>query len=181
MNGENLNDFKRILHDPHIGEYIQNSYYAVLRSLNDDPDFAKAVLRDIAEKGNVVNRQIKKITQIFDGNKLFSTKEEPLQSLEPPQEVNVSLFGYYPVSSEQIKKPDKPPPPPKIETEEGITMNIREQLNKNVFSKPQERILETKFPEICDPSCPQARHCGYANAKNYGKPCLKRQEIYQNR
>jgi hypothetical protein len=182
MNGENLEDIKRILSDPHIGEYIQNSYHAVLRSFNSDPDFAEAILRDIAEKGKIINTQIKKVTQIFDGNKLFSTKEEPLQSLEQPQELNVSLFGYYPVSSEQIKKPKPPPEPPqKIETEDSTTMNIRNQLQKNVFSKPQERILQTKFPEICTEQCEFLRQCPYGNRRNFGKPCVKRQELYQNR
>jgi len=172
MDGENLKEIERILHDPHIGEYIQNSYHAVLRSLNSDRDFAEAVLRDIAEKGKIVNREIKKITKVYDGNLLFSTKEEKLQTLEPAEYVNVSLFGDWQVSADKIKKP-KPPEP----THKGYD----ERLEIRVKAKLQERQLKPQYPEICTPECPQARQCPYANSKNYGKPCVKRAELYKNK
>jgi hypothetical protein len=173
MNGENLEDIKRILSDPHIAEYIQNSYRAVLRSFNSDPDFAEAILRDIAEKGKIVNREIKKITKVYDGNKLYSVKEEKIESLEEPQTKQISVFNEnWQVSADKIKKP-KPPEP----THKGYD----ERLEIRVKAKLQERQLKPQYPEICTPECPQARQCPYANSKNYGKPCVKRAELYKNK
>jgi hypothetical protein len=182
MNGENLKEVERILHDPHIGEYIQNSYHAVLRSFNNDPDpdFAEAILRDITEKGKIINRQIKKVTKIYDGNLVYSEKTEELKSLEEPQTKQISLFNEnWQIPSENVRKPSKPQPPPKIETESADILNIRAKLRETL--NPQERQLKPQYPEICTPECPQARQCPYANSKNYGKPCVKRAELYKNK
>jgi hypothetical protein len=175
MNTENLEDVKRILSDPHIGEFVENSYRTVLRSLNSDSDFAEAVLRDIAEKGKTVNREIKKITKVYDGNKLYSVKEEKIESLEEPQTKQISLFNEnWQVSADKIKKPKPPPEPPPKGYDQRLEMNVRAKLGETL--KPQERQLKPQYPEVCSASCPYFKSCPYGRTSNFGKPCQQKIE-----
>jgi hypothetical protein len=170
----NLNENDRIFVEKCLQDIpkIQDEQYKEI--------LVKEVLRYIEPEKS--EKTFKKVVRIYDGNLVYSEKTEELKSLEETQTKQVSLFNEnWQIPSENVRKPPKPEPPPKIETEEGITMNIREHLNKNVFSKPQERILQTKFPEICMEQCEFLRQCPYGNRRNFGKPCVKRQELYQNR
>jgi hypothetical protein len=134
------------------------------------------LLEQAQAKNPVIIRSLdqpKKKTIVYDGTKLYSVKEEPLQSLEPPQELNVSLFGYYPVSSEQIKKPKPPPEPPKG-YDNRLEMKVKAKLGETL--NPQERQLRPQYPAVCNISCPYFKSCPYGRSSNFGKPCQQKIE-----
>jgi hypothetical protein len=144
----------------------ENDRIFVERCLEDIPKLkdeqyketlVKEVLRYLEPEQS--EKTIRKVTRIYDGDKLYSTKEEQPKSLEEPEPVNISLFGDWQVSSDRIKKP-KPPEP----THKGHD----ERLEIRVKAKLQER----QYPEICDETCPH-RTCPYYKFENFGKKCLQ--------
>jgi hypothetical protein len=154
----------------------ENDKVFVERCLEDipkvqDPQYQEILVKEVLRYIEP-EEKIKRITRVYDGDKLYSVKEEQLKSLEQPEHVNVSLFGDWHVSSDRIKKPNPAPSePPKLETEEPTTMNIRRGL--------AETHRKTTYPEICDETCPH-RTCPYYKFENFGKKCLQ-QPTEQNR
>jgi hypothetical protein len=107
----------------------------------------KQLLEQAQAKNPVVIRSLdqpKKKTITYDGNLIYSVKEEKVENLEPPEHVNISLFGDWQVSADRINKPTPPPEPPKLETEEPHVLNIRAKLGETL--NPQERQLRPQYP-----------------------------------
>jgi hypothetical protein len=164
----------------------ENDRIFVERCLEDIPKLkdeqyketlVKEVLRYLESEQS--EKPIKKVTRIYDGNLVYSEKTEELKSLEP-EFVQISLFNQnYQIPADNIRKPIKTEEPKPLNIPDPQTTKIREKLEETM--KPQKRILEPKFPEICTPNCEFVRQCPYGNSRNFGKPCVKRAELYKNK
>ena len=151
LNHGNLEHIKRTL-DEHIDEYIQNSYQAIQRCLdNGTEDMGDIILRDIDSIG-----------------KQFSNKRQPsgfiamLESAHPttpsepePQEPSQSDFQ-------------------RMLSESGKNTVVERQV-QTIPSILFPTIDESQFPDLCDPTkCPKdfARHCRANTENHWGKPCI---------
>jgi hypothetical protein len=119
---ENLEDSDKI--------YFANTTKFIQRCLdNGDVEDAEIYVNDVKRFFKPNEATIKKITKVYDDEKLYSVKEEKVENLEPPEHVNISLFGDWHVSSDRIKKP-KPPEPTPSHYDERLSERVKKKLTE---------------------------------------------------